>query len=142
MLKQPRDWCVISSTTLDRDYLLVDDFIGQGGTRANFRGYIEAHGASVLGAVSLTGKLYSATRALSDKQLRGLGSKHGELDNWWRERFGFGFNALTESEARYLVRTPDADTIRNRVAAAAQAAQAADGGDSHGQLGQGVAPAA
>jgi len=25
MLKQPRDWCVISSTTPGRDYLMVDD---------------------------------------------------------------------------------------------------------------------
>ena len=38
----------------------------------------------------------------------------------WRKRFGFGFDCLTESEARYLLRAEDADTIRNRLAAAAQ----------------------
>ncbi len=30
------------------DYLIVDDFIGQGGTLANLRGYIERHGARVI----------------------------------------------------------------------------------------------
>ena len=34
-----------------RAYLLVDDFIGQGGTLANFRGFIEARGGRVVGAL-------------------------------------------------------------------------------------------
>ncbi len=36
------------------------------------------------------------------------------------ERFGHRFDRLTQSEARYLERTPDVDTIRNRVAQAKQ----------------------
>ena len=68
----------------------------------------------------------SAKLALSDEQLGELRHKHGGLENWWRERYGFGFEALTQSEARYLARTADADTIRNRVAAAGQGQ---DGGD-------------
>ena len=51
------------------DYLIVDDFIGQGGTMANFRGHIVAHGGQVVGALALTGKSYSAKLALSDEQL-------------------------------------------------------------------------
>jgi len=44
--------------------------------------------------------------------------KHGkELEEWWYQRFGFGFDCLTESEARYLLKTPDADRIRNKIAA-------------------------
>lgn len=101
-------------------YLMVDDFIGQGGTLANFRGYIESRGGNAIGAVVLTGKPFSARIALSDQQLVALRSKHGELENWWRDRFGFGFDALTESEARYLVRTADAHTVRSRIFAAAQ----------------------
>lgn len=39
------------------EYLLVDDFIGQGGTLANLKGYIESSGGIVLGAtVSLDRK--------------------------------------------------------------------------------------
>ena len=47
-----------------------------------------------------------------------LRAKHGQLEDWWRERFGFGFEALTASEARYLSHTTDADTIRDRIVAA------------------------
>lgn len=104
----------------DVAYLIVDDFIGQGGTMANFRGHIMNNSGHVVGAVALTGKPYSAKLALSDQQLGELRDKHGGLEDWWRKRFGFGFEALTQSEARYLARTEDADTIRNRVAEAGQ----------------------
>ena len=107
-------------------YLIVDDFIGQGGTMANFRGHIMQNGGHVIGSVALTGKPYSAKLALSDQQLGELRDRHGGLEDWWRERFGFGFEALTQSEARYLARTADADTIRNRIA---EAGQGQDGGD-------------
>jgi hypothetical protein len=93
---------------------------------ANFRGHIEANGGRVIGAVALTGKPYSAKLALSDPQLAELRHKHGELEDWWRERFGFGFEALTQSEARYLARSADADTIRDRVAAAGQGEDGSD----------------
>jgi hypothetical protein len=102
-------------------YLIVDDFIGQGGTMANLRGYLLDQGAYVVSAVALTGKPHSAKVGLTPAQLGSLRAKHGELEEWWRDRFGFGFDSLTESEARYLERTQDADTIRNRIASAEQA---------------------
>jgi hypothetical protein len=107
-------------------YLIVDDFIGQGGTMANFRGHIVTNGGDVRGAVALTGKPYSARLAPSDQQLGELREKHGGLEDWWRKRFGFGFEALTQSEARYLARTADADTIRDRIAAAGQGEDGSD----------------
>jgi hypothetical protein len=110
------------------EYLIVDDFIGQGGTIANFRGHIEGSGGHVIGSVVLTGKPYSAKLALSEQQLEELREKHGALEDWWRNRFGFGFEALTQSEARYLARTANADTIRNRIAEARQGQDS-----SHGQ---------
>lgn len=100
------------------EYLLVDDFIGQGGTLANLKGYIESSGGIVLGATVLTGKPYSAKLCPTDEQLAALRSKHGnELEIWWNERFGHGFDCLTQSEARYLERSQDADTIRSRLVA-------------------------
>ena len=102
-----------------QDYVLVDDFVGMGGTLANLKGYIESNGGKVLAAVSLTGKPHSAKLALSPERLYELRNKHGaELENWWLERFAHGFDALTESEARYLARTETADTVRDRIAAA------------------------
>lgn len=106
----------------DVDYLLVDDFVGQGGTLANLKGFIESKGGRVIGTTVLTGKPYSAKLSPTDEQIASLRSKHGkELETWWHERFGHGFDCLTQSEARYLERSPDADAIRNRIVAAEQA---------------------
>ena len=102
-----------------RMYLMVDDFIGQGGTLANLRGWVEKRGGRVGGAVVLTGKPYSAILTPSKEQLHELRNKHGrDFEKWWREHFGHAFNCLTQSEARYLTRSPDVDTIRDRLAAA------------------------
>ena len=102
-----------------REYVMVDDFIGQGGTLANLRGWIEKQGSKVVGAVVLTGKPYSAKLNPSQEQLYELRQRHGSvLEHWWREHFGHTFDCLTQSEARYLARSPDVDTIRNRLAAA------------------------
>ncbi len=102
-----------------REYVMVDDFIGQGGTLANLRGWIEKQGSKVVGAVVLTGKPYSAKLNPSQEQLYELRQQHSSvLEHWWREHFGHAFDCLTQSEARYLARSPDVDTIRNRLAAA------------------------
>ena len=105
--------------TRSREYVMVDDFIGQGGTLANLRGWIENQGGTVIGAIVLTGKSYSAKLSPSREQLHELRQKHGpDFEKWWREHFGHAFDCLTQSEARYLARSPDADTIRDRLAAA------------------------
>ena len=102
-----------------REHVMVDDFIGQGGTLANLRGWVERRGGKVVGAVGLAGKPYSAKLNPSEEQLHELRRKHGpDFERWWRERFGHAFDCLTQSEARYLARSPDADTIRDRLAAA------------------------
>lgn len=102
-----------------RHYVIVDDFIGQGGTIANLRGHIEQQGGHVIAATVLTGKPFSATLRLSPAQLVVLRGKHGNIESWWLTTFGFGFDCLTESEARYLIRTPNAEHIRNRITASA-----------------------
>ena len=95
--------------------MMVDDFIGQNGTLTNLHGWIEKQG----GAVGLTGKPYSAKLNPLGEQLHELRQKHGpDFEKWWREHFGHAFDCLTQSEARYLARSPDADTIRDRLAAA------------------------
>ncbi|MBC3832267.1 phosphoribosyltransferase [Undibacterium amnicola] len=99
------------------DYILVDDFIGQGGTLANMKGFIENAGGKVIGATVLTGKPYSAILTPSAEQLTELRDKHGkEFEHWWQDKFGHSFDCLTQSEARYLARTENVDTIRNRLA--------------------------
>ena len=67
----------------------------------------------------MTGQTYSAKLVSAEATLAALRAKHGkELEDWWRSTFGYGFERLTESEARYLTRAEDADTIRNRLAQA------------------------
>ena len=104
-----------------KPYLLTDDFVGQGGTLANLRSHIMIRGGNVLGATVLTGKPHSAKMALDVATYKLLRLKHGEgLEDWWYQRFGFRFDCLTESEARYLLNTPDVDRIRNKIVAAVQ----------------------
>lgn len=99
-------------------YLLVDDFVGQGGTLANLIGFICSQGGQILGATVLTGKPYSAKLSPDEQLIQVLRHKHGrELEEWWSQRFGFGFDCLTRSEARYLEKSPDAHTIRDRLVA-------------------------
>lgn len=99
-------------------YVLVDDFIGQGGTLANLRGHMMAQGAHVIGATVLTGKDYSARLTPARGQIDELRRKHGHIENWWYRRFGFGFDCLTASEARYLCRTPTSERIITNLEAA------------------------
>ncbi len=116
-----RQACFGGKIAKGREYVLVDDFIGQGGTLANLRGWVEKQRGKVIGAVALTGKPYSAKLNPSQEQLHELRKRHGpEFEKWWREHFGHPFSCLTQSEARYLARSPDVDTIRNRLASAKQ----------------------
>ena len=104
-----------------REYVLVDDFVGQGGTLANPRGWIHDVGGKAVGAIVLTGKKHPARLSPSKDQLDALRERHGvELEQWWCDQFGHSFDCLTQSEARYLERSPNAETIRNRLAAAKQ----------------------
>ena len=79
------------------EYVMVDDFVGQGGTLANLRGWIEKGGRKVVGAVVLTGKPYSARLKPSQEQLHELRQQHGsDFEKWWREHFGHPFDCLTQ----------------------------------------------
>ena len=90
--------------------------VGMGSTLANLRGWIMRTGAHVSGAAVLTGKGHSAKLTLNRETIYELRKKHGtELEAWWNARFGFGYDCLTNAEAGYLLRTPTADRIRNRI---------------------------
>ena len=104
-----------------RAYVLVDDFVGQGGTIANLKGFIEHRGGLAIACTTLTGKPWSAKLAPEAQTLRSLRAKHGgELESWWKDAFWYGFDSLTESEARYLERADSAQLIRDRILAARQ----------------------
>ncbi|WP_304334515.1 phosphoribosyltransferase [Conchiformibius steedae] len=100
-------------------YVLIDDTQTQGGTFAALKGHIEYQGGSVIGAYALTGKQYSVQLRLNSDTLNQLRQQHGDLENWWRTRFGYGFDALTEWEARFILNArTTTETVRNRIIAA------------------------
>jgi hypothetical protein len=103
------------------EYLIVDDFIGQGGTVANLAGFIRSNGGKVVGVTTLTGQTRSARLDPTPRLIDALRGKHGKgLEEWWQDGFGYGFECLTYSEAQYLERVEDADTIRTRLIEARQ----------------------
>jgi hypothetical protein len=111
--------CFVGEVERGQRYLVVDDFVGQGGTLANFIGYIESQGGHAVGPRVLTSKPYSAMLAPDDLHIQALRDRYGrEFEDWWRETFGFPFDCLTRSEARYVENSPDAQTIRDRLTAA------------------------
>ncbi|MDP2363489.1 MAG: recombinase, partial [Ignavibacteria bacterium] len=72
-------------------------------------------------ATTLTGKNYSSVLAISTDALTNLRGNYNELEPWWIDFFGYGFDGLTESEARYILNSKkDADSIRNRIIAERQ----------------------
>ncbi|MEG0052210.1 MAG: phosphoribosyltransferase, partial [Comamonas sp.] len=96
-------------------YLLVDDTLTQGGTFAALASHIREGGGTVAGVIALTGKQYSAKIQPSAESLASLRQKHGDLENEFHAATGYGFDALTESEARYLARYEPADRLRDRI---------------------------
>jgi hypothetical protein len=50
-----------------------------------------------------------------------LRDKYGKgLEDWWKERFVHTFDCLTQSEARYLLKTENTERVRNKIAEAEQ----------------------
>lgn len=104
-----------------RDYVLIDDTLTQGGTLAQLKTHIEDNGGKVGLATALTGKDYSRRIALNTQSLADVRERFGSIEPWWRDQFGYGFEGLTESEARTILTLDkgrlDADALRDRVAA-------------------------
>lgn len=82
---------------------MVDDTQTQGGTFAALKAHLESQGARVIGAYALTGKQYSVQLRLSDATLQELREKYESIEDWWQNKLRYGFQALTEWEARYIL---------------------------------------
>lgn len=122
-----------------REYIIVDDTLAQGGTLASLKGFIEQKGGRVVAISALTGKDYSAKLRPNTADLALLRKKYPELEAFWYEEFGYGFDRLTSSEANYLctVKGHTFDTIRDRILAERRQGGASNhsGSDSTGQSG-------
>lgn len=104
-----------------RSYIVVDDHVTAGGTLAALRSYIEARGGDVVGATTLTASPRSHILKPTTGALAALRGKFPDLEPWLKDHYGYGFNALTESEARQFLRYGSADRIRSVLAEGQQA---------------------
>ncbi|MBP3221259.1 MAG: PriCT-2 domain-containing protein [Neisseriaceae bacterium] len=101
----------------NRNYLIVDDTLIQGGTVASLRGYINNRGGKVIGVAVLSAKEHSLQLAPTPEILHNINHKFGEeLNEYWQKEFNYGINQLTNSEAVVLSKGNDFVSIRNRIA--------------------------
>jgi adenine/guanine phosphoribosyltransferase-like PRPP-binding protein len=106
------------------DYVLCDDHVGFGGTLANLRGFIEAHGGRVVGMTTLTETPGARQIAVRETTLNLLQDKHGrKLEEFWCGAIGHGTASLTNIEAGYLYRVESVAAIKARMAQAAELAR-------------------
>lgn len=98
-------------------YFLLDDTLTQGGTLAALASHIRQNGGRVVGTFALTGKQYSSTLRLSPETLQSVRDRYGDLETEFRTATGRGFEALTESEGRYLAAHGTPDAVRARIVA-------------------------
>lgn len=102
-----------------RNYVLIDDHIGLGGTLANLRGYVESGGGHVIAISTLTESRDARRISLRVETRSMLWNLHGkELDNLWISQFGYGIDCLTEIEAQNLCRQPSVVAIEDFLAKA------------------------
>ena len=104
-------------------YVMVDDALTQGGTFAALASHIIDNGGTVSGVVALTGKQYSAKLAPSPELLSQVRERFQSVEDDFRAATGYGFDALTESEARYLAKHDNAQSVRDRIVEAGNAAR-------------------
>ena len=119
VLKSPEFYGTVKT---GQRYLLVDDTLTQGGTFASLANHIRAGGGEVLGVAALSGKRYSAALSLSDEYLTQLRERFGDVEGAFRAATGYGFDGLTESEGRYLVKHDAPEQVRDRILAAGREA--------------------
>ncbi|PID44095.1 MAG: hypothetical protein CSB47_11690 [Proteobacteria bacterium] len=117
-----------------KSFLLIDDTLTQGGTFASLASHITQNGGQVVGALALTGKQYSARLNLSSETLSKLRSKYGDLENDFIQATGYGFEALTNSEARYLANYSPSEKIRDYILEARDEAVRKRDGQAAGNL--------
>ena len=91
-----------------RRYVLVDDVVTSGSTLLELAAYIHARGGKVVGAASFAAGVDGTILKATAEVRRALRIRHGEIENDFRAAFGYGFDALSQREARNFARQPAA----------------------------------
>ena len=108
-----------------REYILLDDAIGQGGTIAELRFFVESNGGKVVDVSALTSGILGNKLSIRSETITKLEEKFSreKLENFLYEFNTAGrIEALTEKEGRFILRQPSLDSLRDRILADAQEA--------------------
>jgi hypothetical protein len=116
-------------------YLLVDDYLTLGSTMQDLRSRIVDAGGDVVGLATLDRHRFTTRFAPDAATLDQLRAKFPDLEDDWLEVTGAPFDALTEAEARTLLRFTDEGALKEKVLQIATAR----GLKEAGPLGTGVA---
>ncbi len=101
-----------------RNYIIVDDVLTQGGTVAELRHYIDNNGGKVVAVSSLAHSAGSNVVAIQPATLKELRRRfgRGKLEKILNEHNIVGkLEALTESQARTILRFGSFDSFRTRL---------------------------
>jgi len=108
-----------------RDYILVDDALGEGGTVNELRYHIESNGGNVVFVSALTQGMYAAKISVKPETIKRIEERYGRTatEKFIREFDTAGIlEALTEKQARTILRSSSLDTLRDKVLTQAQEA--------------------
>jgi diguanylate cyclase (GGDEF)-like protein len=108
-----------------REYILIDDAIGQGGTIAELRFFIESNGGKVVNVSALTSGIFGNKLKIESKTVTDLEKKFGreQLETFLDEFNTAGrIEALTEKEGRFILKQLSLDSLRDRILAEAREA--------------------
>lgn len=108
-----------------QDYILLDDAAARGGTLGELRHYIERNGGHAVAMYVMGAGQFSANIQMAPKTKLALEQRMGResLRSLLREQgiYGGDHEYLTESEARTLLASENADAARNRILASRHA---------------------
>jgi len=109
--------------TPGRAYFIVDDTVTVGGTVAALRGHLENRGGLVVGAATMTAHEGAVRLPVKQAMVDAIAAKHGAaMNEYWKQEFGYDIDLLTQGEAGHLRAAASVDAIRDRIAAARDAA--------------------
>lgn len=106
-----------------RNYIILDDHVSMAGTLASAKGHIESNGGKVVAVSSLTANRNSLQIGLTEKNLKNLrtgGNFYktiGKYEENWKNAFGYGYDALTNAEGKWLMDHIRIENQKNSVCA-------------------------
>ena len=106
-----------------REYIILDDAAGMGGTIAELRFFIESNGGTVVNSSTLISGIFGARLPIRSTTITAIEKKFGRKDT---EVLLHDFNtagrieALREKEGRYILVQSSLDSLRDKILTAAQ----------------------